>query len=125
MDSKASAIGDSKWQPNADETKWPAYEIYPASNWNYGLLINRDTASSFEVVKKSWPKDNYPFSQANVPIEITAKGKQIKDWTIDEHGLCGVLPQSPVMVDTKEESITLIPMGAARLRISSFPLIQP
>ena len=31
MDSKQSAIGDSKWQANADQTKWPAYEIYPAS----------------------------------------------------------------------------------------------
>ena len=37
MDSKESAIGDSKWQANADQTKWPSYEIYPASMWNYGL----------------------------------------------------------------------------------------
>ena len=27
MDSKKSAIGDSKWQENVDQTQWPAYEI--------------------------------------------------------------------------------------------------
>ncbi len=124
MDSKASAIGDSKWQANVDESKWPAYEIYPASDWNYGLLINKDTVSSFEVVKKSWPKDNFPFTQQAVPIEIKAWGKEIPNWKIDEYGLAGMLPQSPVSVSTKEQNITLIPMGAARLRISSFPVIE-
>ena len=38
MDSKASAIGDSKWQADVDESKWPSYEIFPGSKWNYGLL---------------------------------------------------------------------------------------
>ncbi len=124
MDSKASAIGDSKWQANVDESKWPSYEIYPASSWNYGLVLNKDTASSFEVVKKTWPKDDFPFTQQNVPIEIKAKGKQIPDWKIDKYGLCDTLPPSPVNVATKEDDIILIPMGAARLRISSFPVIK-
>ena len=124
MDSKASAIGDSHWQANVDEKEWPSYEIYPASAWNYGLLLNNDTASSFTVTKKTWPKDAFPFTQAAVPIEIKAKGKQIPAWKIDQHGLCDTLPQSPVTITTQEENITLIPMGAARLRISSFPVIK-
>ncbi len=124
VDSKASAIGDSKWQANADASKWPAYEIYPASAWNYGLLLNNDTASSFEVIRKKWPKDDFPFSQQNVPIELKAKGKQIPSWKIDQYGLCDTLPQGPVTVATSTDNITLIPMGAARLRISSFPVIK-
>ncbi len=123
MDSKASAIGDSKWQANVDETKWPAFEIYPASAWNYGLLLNSDTASSFTIVKKGFPKDNFPFSQQAVPIEIKAKGKRLPSWKIDQYGLCDTLPQSPMAVATSTDDITLIPMGAARLRISSFPVI--
>ena len=39
-DSREAVTGDSKWQENADAEKWPSYEIYPASAWNYGLLIN-------------------------------------------------------------------------------------
>ncbi len=123
MDSKASAIGDSKWQAGADDSKWPSYEIHPASNWNYGLLLNKDTAASFTVVKKPWPADDFPFTQQTVPIEIKARGRQIPQWTIDKYGLCDTLPQSPVRVHTPIEDITLIPMGAARLRISAFPVI--
>ncbi len=124
MDSKASAIGDSKWQAGADESKWPSYEIYPGSNWNYGLVINKDTAASFEVIKKAWPANDFPFTQQAVPIAIKAKGKQITQWTIDKYGLCDTLPESPVLTATQEENITLIPMGAARLRISAFPVVK-
>jgi hypothetical protein len=125
MDSKQSAIGDSKWQPNADQTKWPAYEIYPASMWNYGLVLNNETLNQqFEIVKKQWPANDYPFTENAVPIEIKAKGKIIPQWTLDKYGLCDTLPQSPVAVDTKVDDIYLIPMGAARLRISSFPVVE-
>ncbi len=125
MDSKASAIGDSKWQADADQTKWPAYEIYPASKWNYGLdLSSEPLADQFKVIKKQWPSNNFPFTQDAVPIMIEAKGKEIPDWKLDQYELCSVLPQSPVPVTTKEETIKLIPMGAARLRISAFPVVK-
>ncbi|MGN6247913.1 MAG: beta-L-arabinofuranosidase domain-containing protein [Ginsengibacter sp.] len=125
LDSKASAESDSKWQPTADPSKWPAYEIFPASLWNYGLFLNdQPLDQQFEVIKKPWPADNFPFSQKNAPIEIKAKGKLIPFWTTDQYGLCGVLPESPVQVSTKEKEITLIPMGAARLRISAFPVVN-
>jgi len=125
VDSKASAIGDSKWQPDADQSKWPAYNIYPASMWNYGLALNdKPLSEQFQIIKKPWPESNFPFDQKDVPIEIKAKGKLIPWWTIDKYGLCGVLPESPVAVNTKEETIELIPMGAARLRISAFPVVK-
>jgi len=54
---------------------------------------------------------------------IKAKGKIIPQWVSDKYGLCDVLPQSPVSVSTKEKTIELIPMGAARLRISAFPVV--
>ena len=125
MNSKESAIGDSKWQADADQTKWPAYDIYPASMWNYGLALNNEPASDqFEIIKRPWPKDNFPFTQEGVPILLKAKGKLIPSWTLDQYGLCEVLPQSPVDVHTKEQEIELIPMGAARLRISAFPVVN-
>ncbi|HSN09476.1 MAG TPA: beta-L-arabinofuranosidase domain-containing protein [Hanamia sp.] len=125
MDAKAAAQKDSKWQASADQSKWPAYEIYPASMWNYGLYLTKEQVNQqFEVIKRPWPSDNFPFTQKEVPIIIKAKGKLIPYWTTDQYGLCGVLPQSPVNVTTKEQPIELIPMGAARLRISSFPVVE-
>ena len=125
MDSKKSAIGDSKWQASADPSQWPSYEIYPASMWNYGLLLhNTALESQFEIVKKQWPADDYPFTQQAVPLMLKTKGKIIPEWTLDKYGLCDTLPQSPVAATTKEETIELIPMGAARLRISAFPVVK-
>ena len=78
----------------------------------------------FEIIKKPWPANDFPFTQDDVPVLIKAKGKIIPQWTLDQYGLCDVLPQSPVTVSTKEKTIELIPMGAARLRISAFPVVN-
>ena len=124
LDSKATAIGDSKWQEGADATKWPTFEIYPESPWNYALqLTGQNPLQNLKVVKKSWPVDNYPFTIGAVPIEVHAKGQRIPSWKIDRYGLCGVLPDEKALKDNKVEDIVLIPMGAARLRISSFPIV--
>lgn len=120
-DSKETAIGDSQWQKDADATQWPTYEIYPDSPWNYSLVLNKDNAlRDFKVIKKPWPADDFPFTQENVPLEIKAVGRQIPSWKIDQYGLCHELPEADAPKTEKEE-ITLIPMGAARLRISAFP----
>jgi hypothetical protein len=125
QDSKATAIGDSRWQEGADPAKWPSFEIKAGSDWNYGLLINeKDPASSFKVIKKSWPANNNPFTNATAPIAIKAQGKKIDSWGIDKYGLAAVLPQSPVKTTTPATELTLVPMGGARLRISSFPVVE-
>jgi hypothetical protein len=122
---KKTAMNDSGWQPGADEKAWPAFEIRPASAWNYGLLVDADhPEKSFTVVKKSWPADNNPFTDKTAPIQIKATGKLIPGWTIDQYGLCGLLPQSPVKADGQVANLTLVPMGGARLRISAFPVIK-
>ena len=125
FDSKATAQYDSKWQANADPSQWPSFEIQPGSAWNYGLDGDLTQPEKyFKVVKKAWPADNYPFTISAVPIEIKTKGKKIPAWTIDQYGLCAELPMSPVKTAEPEEEITLVPMGAARLRISAFPVIK-
>ena len=124
-DSRANTQGDSGWQETADPSKWPAYNIYAASPWNYGLLLDTNNPErSFELIKKEWPKDNNPFTNATAPLQLIVKGKQIPGWTIDETGLCGVLPQSPVKNSLQVTSLTLVPMGGARLRISAFPVVE-
>jgi hypothetical protein len=124
-DSRAFTQGDSHWQASADPQKWPAYEIHAASNWNYGLLIDREhPEKSIDIIQREWPKDDNPFTNANAPIELRAKGKQIPGWAIDQYGLCGVLPQSPVKTSQPTVNLTLVPMGGARLRISSFPVVE-
>lgn len=55
-DSRETAIGDSKWQKDADPQKWPTTEIYPGSAWNYSLVLDKtEPLKHFEVIRKSWP----------------------------------------------------------------------
>ncbi|HVV55445.1 MAG TPA: beta-L-arabinofuranosidase domain-containing protein [Mucilaginibacter sp.] len=122
---RANSVDDAKWQPTADPTKWPTYEIYPASAWNYALMLDKDDlAASFTVEKRPWPKNNDPFTDASAPVILKAKGRIIPGWKIDQYGLCGLLPQSPVKTDEPQTDITLVPMGGARLRISAFPVAE-
>src|SRR5207248_4094724 len=52
-----------------------------------------------------------------------ARATRIPAWRIDRHGLVGTLQDSPVKSDEPTEAVTLIPMGAARLRISMLPVV--
>ena len=104
---------------------WPAFDVYPASPWNYGLVLDREKPEvSFKVIENPWPKDNNVWGIAKPPIEIRAKGRRIPGWQLDETDLAGLLSQSPVKSKEPVEEITLIPMGAARLRLSAFPVID-
>ncbi|HHY85459.1 MAG TPA: hypothetical protein GYA07_07975 [Verrucomicrobia bacterium] len=123
-DSVQTAIGDSQWQAGADPSKWPSWEIHPTTPWNYGLVLDAaNPETSFTVRHGSWPADDFPFTTDAAPIRMEAKAKRIPEWTLDRYGLCAVLQNSPVRSDEPVETVSLIPMGAARLRISAFPVI--
>jgi hypothetical protein len=124
--SKETAIGDSRWQEGADADAWPSWEIHPASSWNYGLVYDptKSLESQFTVEKRAYPADNNPFTNDNAPIVLKTKGRQIPAWGLDQHWLCGILPESPVTSTQPVTDLTLVPMGGARLRISAFPVIR-
>ena len=121
-DSKETAIGDSHWQKTADASKWPTTEIYPDSPWNYALYLGADGKTlDLDMVVRQWPADNFPFTLESVPVEFKAKARRVPSWKIDKYGLCGILPDEDAPKSEELEEVTLVPMGAARLRISAFP----
>jgi hypothetical protein len=122
--SAATAIDESRWQKGVDSKSWPSFEIHATTPWHFGLILDdQDPAKSFTISQRPWPKSNFPFTLEECPISLYAKAKQIPEWQIDQYGLCGVLMDSPVRSDRQVEQVTLVPMGAARLRISAFPVI--
>lgn len=123
-DSIKTAIGDSSWQKGADPSKWPSHEIQPTTPWNYGLVLDEaNPAKSFAVNRGIWPANDFPFTTDAAPISMTVAARKIPEWQLDRHGLCAVLQDSPVASDEPVETVSLIPMGAARLRLSAFPVI--
>jgi len=103
---------------------WPAWEIHPTTPWNYGLIVDENQpGSSFEMVRKMWPVDDQPFEVNAAPIELRAKAKKITAWEKDPLGLVGNLQPSPAKSEEPIETVSLVPMGCARLRISAFPTL--
>jgi DUF1680 family protein len=103
------------------------YEVHPTTAWNYGLVTSaiKDPSKEFEVVKRTVPKDSYPWNQENAPLEIKTKGVSIPFWTL-YNGSAGPLPYSDqfqLKTDPPVE-ITLIPYGCTTLRITEFPVVQ-
>jgi hypothetical protein len=96
--------------------KWPAFEILPTSPWNYAI-----DPKSIKVATTRDVTDEQPWTLERAPISLLAKGRRIPEWQLDMYGLVSPLQPSPARTTAPLEDITLVPMGAARLRISVFP----
>jgi DUF1680 family protein len=117
----ALKIGEH-WKKLRDKSPAADWEVYPTTPWNYGLLLDPARPElSIEVRQK--PIANYPFSPAGAPIELIAKGRRIPEWTL-VNGSAAAPPESPVRGTEAVESLTLVPYGSAKLRITAFPLLS-
>lgn len=117
-------IGE-RWERCGGTDEWPAFEVFPTTPWNYGLVLNpQNPARSFEFVARKGALATQPFTPENAPVELRAKGKRIPQWTLEKNGLIEEIQGSPVFSDQPVETITLVPMGCARLRVSAFPRIS-
>lgn len=108
----------------AGTDRWPAYDLFPAGPWNYGLDLDpADPTKGLTVQRGDWPADDRPFGD-QPPVSITAPARAIPNWTLDSRGLVREVIAGPVRSDQPRETVTLVPMGAARLRVSAFPRID-
>ena len=117
-DSRKVAIGSSRWQDGADAEAWPSWSIRATTPWNYALDLTKPVQLQ---ERRPWPSDDNPFTLSSVPLRFTATAAQVPSWGLDETGFTDVLPEECAPRSSESETVTLIPMGAARLRISAFP----
>ena len=103
------------WSMVSGTAQWPQWQVDPGSAWNYGLVPGAaiGVATGGNV--------NDPFKQANAPITLTTSGQVVADWQADSQQVVTPLVTGPVAASGPVEQVSLIPMGAARLRITSFP----
>lgn len=120
--SYALAIGE-KWEKIGGSDAWPEWQVLPTTPWNYGLVLdNPDLTRAVEVKPRQWAQA--PTNPLNrYDVELAVRAKRIPNWTADEDNAVNPLQEGPIKSDQPVETVRLIPMGAARLRIASFPLI--
>jgi len=118
-------IGERWERRGRPDDPWCLWEVFPTTPWNYGLELDpANPEASLEIVRKKGPFAPQPFTPDAAPIEIRAKARRIPEWSLDRFGLVAPLQESPAYTSEPLETVTLVPMGCARLRISAFPTVS-
>ena len=110
------------WLKLRDRGNASDWQVYPATAWNFALPNSLATSAS-AITTAEAPISATPFSAAASPVTLSVKARKLPAWQAED-GVAQSLPQSPVTTTEPEEIITLIPYGAAKLRITSFPTHQ-
>jgi hypothetical protein len=140
---------DEDWRIDPDDLRstpdFPAWDLYPASTWNYALAVDpQHLDRDIEVVKGVY--SDHPWSIASAPLTLRVPARRVKGWSVQKKtatigyawGKGGGRvrrikgnfiftpqlpnPQSlPKRLGKRIEMITLVPYGCAKLRITIFP----
>jgi hypothetical protein len=94
------------------------WQITPAAGWNYAVeLGNCDVNATEHAVGST------PFDVKNPPVVLKVRGRRDPQWITEENS-AGPLPASPITSEAPLQNLTLVPYGAAKLRITAFPYLR-
>jgi uncharacterized protein len=108
-------IGED-WLKLRDRGMTADWQVYPTTQWNYA--VSTDSVKATET-----PIAESPFTLKGAPVNLEVKARKLPAW-VAEDGVANPVPQSPVASDQPEETVTLVPYAAAKLRITAFPELK-
>jgi uncharacterized protein len=110
------------WLKLRDRGLTADWQVYPGSRWNYALEED-SLAHPEHIAVSEKPLTDKPFALEGTPTQLQVKARLLPSWMAYE-GVAGTLSESPVESPEPEETITLVPYAAAKLRITSFPRLK-
>ena len=111
-------IGED-WVKLRDRGMTADWQVFPTTQWNYGPSANPGSAANISVSEAEVGES--VFTAKHAPVRLSVKARKLPDWRAED-GAANPVPQSPAKTDQPEETITLIPYAAAKLRITAFPV---
>ncbi len=113
-------IGED-WVKLRDRGMTADWQAFPTRPWNYALTP--DAAAPGSITVEESAVGPVPFAAKATPVTLSLKARKLPKWEALD-GVAAAVPQSPVASTEAEETITLIPYGAAKLRITAFPQLK-
>ncbi|QHY93956.1 Ricin-type beta-trefoil lectin domain protein [Streptomyces sp. S4.7] len=112
-----------RYERFAGTEDFPELSVHPTTPWNVGLAP--DPLRGLRFTADDGPLAANPFTHEGSPVRITTSARRIEEWVADDQRVVAPLQDSPARSTAAPEPVTLIPMGAARLRITAFPTASP
>ncbi len=111
-------IGED-WVKLRDRGMTADWQVFPTGQWNYALDIDEGSPAKSVAVTETEVGEG-PFTRRHPPVQLAVKARRLDQWRAED-GAADILPPSPVSSNQPEQTITLIPYAAAKLRITAFP----
>ena len=110
---------EASWKRVNDKPEFGEYsrgdwELRPLSKWNYAISENGLEA-------EEGPISDIPFSGAHPPVRVKVEGREVGNWGSSD-GRIPDFPADPAF--GQEESLSLIPYGCAKLRVTELPVVE-
>ena len=109
---------DAQWsQLKGYAQKSADWQLEPKGEWNYSVVIGDcdATVQNHEV-------SAIPFDVHHPAVTLRIQGRRLPQWEVQQNS-AGPVPRSPVSSQAPLQSLTLVPYGAAKLRITAFPYL--
>ena len=94
------------------------WQITSDARWNFAVELG---ACDSKVV--SGALSSTPFDQEHPAVSLAVQARRLDEWKTSENS-AAVVPLSPVRSEERLEQLTLVPYGAAKLRVTAFPFLQ-
>jgi hypothetical protein len=98
-------------------------EFWPDLGASSALAIDPGGVGDAVTVQEK-PIGRIPFATDAAPIALSGRGRRVPAWEMVD-GSAAAPPSSSVRTEAPLERLTLIPYGAAKLRITAFPVAAP
>ena len=110
------------WVKLRDHGMTADWQVFPTSPWNYALAVSEGSTGNIKV--EEFAISQSPFSLRGSPVKLQVEARKLFSWEAVD-GVASPVPISPVASNEPAESLTLVPYGAAKLRITAFPKLKP
>ncbi|MFR8555095.1 MAG: hypothetical protein ACLVEU_17955 [Bacteroides cellulosilyticus] len=96
---------------------FPAYNVTPASKWNFGLPENP------KITVVNTGKKGFPWTPDSTPVKLKVTAFEIPEWRLLGDTTPG-LPEEKIQVSSECEEIEMVPSGCTRIRMTTLPVVE-